>query len=157
LLPLNIPAKHYFFPYGRNAMAETSAGHINRLYLRIQRIYMKAKYFFIVLMTLCSTSLFAQTKTDTVKVWGVCDDCKDKIEKAAIKGGAVTADWNEDSYALVINYNSEKNSALNIEKEIAAVGYDTQDVKASDEAYNKLPKCCQYTRGSDANTGTKQE
>ena len=108
---------------------------------------MKARYLFVLLLMFCCTRLFAQSKTDTVKVWGVCDDCKDKIEKAAVKGGALSADWNEDNYQLVISYN-DQTSAVNIEKEIAAVGYDTQDVKATDEAYKNLPKCCQYKRES---------
>jgi mercuric ion binding protein len=116
---------------------------------------MKAKYFFLTLVTFCSFNLFAQSKTDTVKVWGICEECKGKIETAAKKAGALSADWNEDNYLLVVNYNSDKTSAMNIQKEIAAVGYDTQDVKATDDAYNKLPKCCQYTRGDNA--GTKQE
>jgi len=115
---------------------------------------MKAKYLFMVMMSFCSAALFAQSKTDTVKVWGNCDECKDKIEKAAKNGGAVTADWNMDSYALVINYASDKTSALDIEKSVAAVGYDTQDVKADDAAYKKLPKCCQYKRDGD---GTKKD
>ena len=115
---------------------------------------MKAKYFLIVMMSFCSVTLFAQSKTDTLKVWGNCEECKDKIEKAAKQGGAVSADWNTDTYALVINYAADKTSALDIEKSIAAVGYDTQDVRADDAAYKKLPKCCQYDRKSD---GTKQD
>ncbi len=115
---------------------------------------MKAKYFFLIVISFCSATLFAQTKTDTVKVWGNCDDCKDRIEKAAKKGGAVSADWNLDNYMLVINYNADKTSALDIEKSIAAIGYDTQDVKADDAVYKKLPECCQYKRDGE---GTKQE
>ena len=118
---------------------------------------MKTKYFFSALMIFCSANLFAQSKTDTVKVWGNCDECKDKIETAAKKAGAISADWNEDNYLLVANYNNDKTSGIDIQKEIAAVGYDTQDVKASDDAYNKLPKCCQYKRGAEPNPDTKQE
>jgi hypothetical protein len=118
---------------------------------------MRIKYLFLLLLTFCSASLFAQSKADTVKVWGNCDDCKDRIEKAAVKGGALSADWNEDNYQLVINYKNDQTSALGIEKEIAAIGYDTQDVKATDDAYNKLPKCCQYTRGADAGKATIQQ
>ena len=117
---------------------------------------MKAKYFFLSLFIFCSANLFAQSKTDTVKVWGICDDCKDKIEKAAVKGGALSADWSEDNYQLVISY-SDQTSALNIEKEIAAVGYDTQDVKATDKAYTSLPKCCQYKRSDDAGKSINQQ
>ena len=107
---------------------------------------MKMKYVFLCLLIFCSANLFAATATDTVKVWGNCDECKSKIEKAATKAGALSADWNADNYQLVISYNSDQTSALNIEKEVAAVGYDTQDVKATDDAYKKLPKCCQYER-----------
>jgi len=115
---------------------------------------MKLKYFFIVMMSFCSATLFAQSKTDTVKVWGNCDDCKETIEKAAKEAGAVSADWNMDNYLLVINYAADKTSMLDIEKSVAAVGYDTQDVKADDAAYKKLPKCCRYKREGD---DTKQD
>ena len=107
---------------------------------------MKLKYFLLGVMSFCSASLFAQTKTDTVKVWGNCDECKSKIEKAATKAGASTASWSDETYLLAVNYDETKTSVLDIEKAIAAVGYDTQDVKADDAAYKKLPKCCQYDR-----------
>jgi hypothetical protein len=29
---------------------------------------------------------------------------------------------------------------------VAAAGYDTEDYKASDSAYQKLDECCQYER-----------
>ena len=115
---------------------------------------MKLKYVLLTALSFCSASLFAQTKTDTVKVWGNCEECKNKIEKGAHKGGAVSADWSDETYLLVVNYDASKTSALDIQKEIAAVGYDTQDVKADDAAYKKLPKCCRYDR-KDA--GTKQD
>lgn len=100
----------------------------------------------MMLMVACSSTLFAQTKTDTVKVWGNCEECKGKIEKAAKKAGAASAEWNDETYLLIINYNGDKTSSLAIQKSIASVGYDTQDVKAEDAAYKKLPKCCQYKR-----------
>ena len=107
---------------------------------------------FLCLLIFSSANVFAATTTDTVKVWGNCDECKSKIEKAALKAGAESADWNADNYQLVISYNNEQTSAMNIEKEIAAVGYDTQDVKATDDAYRKLPKCCQYEREAKKET-----
>lgn len=100
----------------------------------------------MIMFCFLSLSMFAQSKTDTVKVWGSCEDCKAKIEKAAKKAGATSADWSDETYLLVVNYNSDKTSSFAIQKSIAAVGYDTQDVKADDAAYKKLPKCCQYKR-----------
>ena len=109
------------------------------------------KYFFVILFNFSSAALFAQAQTDTVKVWGNCEECKSKIEKAATSAGATTANWSDETYLLVVNYDASKTSSLNIQKEIAGVGYDTQDVRAEDAAYKKLPKCCQYDRKPDAN------
>jgi periplasmic mercuric ion binding protein len=95
---------------------------------------------------------FAQTKTETFKVAGECGSCKKKIESAAKKAGASYAAWNIDSKELIIKYNSTSTNTAKIQKAIAAVGYDTPDYKASDDAYNKLDDCCQYER-----TGSKEK
>jgi periplasmic mercuric ion binding protein len=91
---------------------------------------------------------FAQTKTETLKVSGECSSCKKKIESAAKKAGASYAVWDVDSKELTIKYNSTSTDNVKIQKAIAAVGYDTPDFKATEEAYNKLDKCCQYDRAS---------
>ena len=89
---------------------------------------------------------FAQTKTETLKVSGECGSCKKKIETAAKKAGASYAVWDVDSKELTIKYNSTSTNSAKIQKSIATVGYDTPDYKATNEAYNKLDKCCQYER-----------
>lgn len=111
---------------------------------------MKAKYFLLVVMSFCTAGLFAQSKTDSVKVWGNCEECKSKIEKAATTAGATSATWSDETYMLVVQYDAAKTSPLAIQKAVAGVGYDTQDVKADDAAYKKLPKCCQYDRKPEA-------
>lgn len=110
---------------------------------------MKTKHLFLIALCFCAAPLFAQTKTDSVKVWGNCDDCKDKIENAAKLTGVTSAEWNKENLMLVVNYEPGKISVLDIEKSVAGVGYDTQDIKADDAAYKKLPKCCQYKRDGD--------
>lgn len=95
---------------------------------------------------------FAQTKTETLKVSGECSSCKKKIETAAKKAGASYAVWDVDSKDLTIKYNSTSTNTAKIEQAIAAVGYDTPDYKATDEAYKKLDKCCQYDRTAAAET-----
>ncbi len=89
---------------------------------------------------------FAQSKTDTIKVWGNCEMCKSKIEKAAMAAGTESAEWSEKTKQLVVSYDASKTSTLDIQKKIASAGYDTQDVKAAEGAYKKLDKCCQYKR-----------
>ena len=58
----------------------------------------------------------AQTvKTETIKVWGNCGMCKTTIEKSAKKGGAKTAEWNEDSKELKVSYGGNKTSSVKIQ------------------------------------------
>ena len=89
---------------------------------------------------------FAQEKSDKFNVSGECGMCKKKIEKAAKAAGASYASWNADSKIIEVKYNAGSSDKAKIEKAIAAAGYDTQDVKASEEAYNKLDDCCKYDR-----------
>ncbi len=117
---------------------------------------MKVNKFLMLaaVVSFISVSSFAQNKTENINVSGVCGMCKKKIEAAAKSGGAETATWNKDTKVLTITYNSATTNTANIEQKVAGAGYDTQDVKASDEAYKSLEKCCQYSRdGSTTNTG----
>jgi periplasmic mercuric ion binding protein len=91
---------------------------------------------------------FAQTKTEKIKVAGECGMCKTKIEKAAKSAGASYAVWDVDAKELTVKYDSKSADLARIEKSVAAVGYDTQTQKATDEAYNKLHECCKYERTS---------
>ncbi|WP_066402572.1 heavy-metal-associated domain-containing protein [Flavisolibacter tropicus] len=91
----------------------------------------------------------AQTKSATFKVSGECGMCKNKIETAAKNAGASYAQWNVDSKSLTIKYNSKSSNEAKIQEGIAAVGYDTPNYKATDEAYNKLHDCCKYERVGD--------
>jgi periplasmic mercuric ion binding protein len=93
-----------------------------------------------------NTSTAQTAKTETIKVWGNCGMCKTTIEKAAKKGGAKTANWNEDSKELKVTYAVAKTSSAKIQESIAKSGYDTQDFTAVKTAYNNLPGCCKYDR-----------
>ncbi|MGN6617982.1 MAG: heavy-metal-associated domain-containing protein [Ilyomonas sp.] len=111
---------------------------------------MKAQYLMLLVAFLfTSVFSFAQTKTDTIKVYGNCGMCKDRIETAAKDAGATSADWNEETELLVVNYDATATNNKKIQEKIASVGHDTQDVKAPDSVYNKLEKCCQYKRKTD--------
>ena len=94
---------------------------------------------------------FAQTAviTETINVAGNCGMCKNKIEKAAKAGGASIADWNEKTKVLNVSYNSTASSSDNIQKSIAASGYDTQGFKADNKTYSKLMGCCKYDRNTN--------
>ncbi|GIV33743.1 MAG: cation transporter [Chitinophagales bacterium] len=81
------------------------------------------------------------------KVSGNCAMCKARIE-GALKNvdGIYSAAWDVDTKMLHVMYDPEKISEMEIHKRIAAVGHDTEKVKAEEKVYNALPGCCQYTR-----------
>jgi periplasmic mercuric ion binding protein len=91
-------------------------------------------------------SKMASTKTVTIKVWGNCEMCKDRIEKAAKVDGVIKASWNMKTKALTLVYNPSKVTSDDIQKRIAAVGHDTEKYKATSKAYSSLPSCCRYDR-----------
>ena len=104
---------------------------------------------------LFSTVSFAQDKTEKIKVDGECGMCKSKIEKAAKAAGASVASWDVDAKELTVTYASAASNTAKIEQAIAAVGYDTKNVKATDEAYSKLHSCCKYERTAAASPDAK--
>lgn len=85
-------------------------------------------------------------KTDTLMVFGNCSQCKDRIENALKGMGIAKADWNVESKILTVSYDSLRFSVPKIENKLASVGHDTKAMKATNEAYNKLPSCCKYER-----------
>lgn len=107
-----------------------------------------------------SVLTFAQapsTRTETIKVSGKCEMCKSKIEKAAKIDGVSKAEWNTDSKVLTLAYNPSKVTSDAVQKNIAAVGYDTEKFKATDAVYKSLPSCCQYDRNGSASKGTSED
>ena len=86
-------------------------------------------------------------KTETFKVYGNCDMCKETIEGALKKkDGIAKKEWNTKTKMITVSYDPSKITLAQIKQKIADAGYDTDDVHAKDEAYNSLHKCCQYDR-----------
>ena len=106
----------------------------------------KIKFLLLAAFTLVSVAAWAHDKTDTVKVYGNCEMCKERIEKAAQIEGVKKAEWNMDTKMLVVTYDGHKLKLEDIEKSIAAVGHDTEKFSAETSVYKKLPGCCKYER-----------
>ena len=67
------------------------------------------------------------------KVWGNCDMCKSKIEKAAESvDGVTSAKWNVSSKKITVKFDSDQAKLDEIEEAIVAVGYDIENKKATD-------------------------
>ncbi len=80
-------------------------------------------------------------------VSGNCDLCKDRIEKAAKSvDGVKSANWDEKSEQLHLEYDEMETDPMKIQAAIAKAGHDTDMVKADDKTYNALPECCKYRK-----------
>lgn len=110
------------------------------------------KFFSLsIIAMIFSLSVTAQnqpmsTKTESFKVEGKCGMCKARIEKAAKIEGVTKAEWDADKQLLTVTYMPDMVKIDDIQKKVAAVGHDTEKVKADDKTYNKLPGCCKYRK-----------
>lgn len=104
------------------------------------------KFLLMAAFAMFSVAASAQEKTDSLKVYGNCEMCKDRIEKSAKLEGVQKADWNADTKMLIVTYNADKVKLEDIQKNIASVGHDTDKFSAEASVYKKLPGCCKYER-----------
>ncbi len=109
---------------------------------------MKTKVLSLVTLIMFGVvAVFAGNKVEKVKVYGNCDLCKSRIEKAAkAVEGVATANWDKKTKMMDLAYDDSKTDVHKVEMAIANAGHDTEMHKSTDEAYNKLPGCCQYDR-----------
>jgi periplasmic mercuric ion binding protein len=110
------------------------------------------KNIILILALTFSLAISAQEKKNknakyNIEVNGNCDQCKKRIEKAAYSvSGVKSAVWHIDDHQLHLIVNEEKTSLAEVEKAVAKVGHDTDNVKATDDAYENLHHCCKYER-----------
>jgi copper chaperone CopZ len=98
--------------------------------------------FFLIGVTLSAQNKNAKA---IIEVDGVCLMCKDRIEKASIKTkGVKSAVWNLETHELSLIYDERKTNLIQIQEGIAAVGHDTIEIIATDEAYASVHPCCKY-------------
>ncbi|MDP6908511.1 MAG: heavy metal-associated domain-containing protein [Flavobacteriales bacterium] len=98
-----------------------------------------------LVVTLSTTSVFAQKNVETVEIQtsAVCDMCKETIEKQlAFTKGVTSAELNLETFVVTVSFKKNKTSVEEIRKAINAVGYDADESPAPKEAYDKLHGCC---------------
>jgi mercuric ion binding protein len=117
---------------------------------------MKTTHLFlsIIAIFIFAASASAQPKNvkATIKVYGNCTMCKKRIETALDTKGIKQAMWDPKTKELQVVYVPGRITELEIHQIVAAVGHDTDKVKATDEAYAELPFCCLY-RDHDHSVG----
>lgn len=105
-----------------------------------------------VVVVFAGFSIQAQEKLNknakyAIEVNGNCETCQSIIQKAAFSvSGVKSANWSIETHELSLILNEKTTTILAIKTAIARAGYDTDEVKALPESYDKLPGCCQYER-----------
>lgn len=98
-------------------------------------------------MMILTTVSFAQEKNKKMSfdVDGKCEMCKVRIEKAALGvKGVKYALWDIPSHELSLIIDERKTDPMKIKTALVAVGHDTKELKATDEAYDSVHPCCKY-------------
>ena len=108
------------------------------------------KSLFLAAILAASLSAFAgraktANKTETFAVNGACGMCEVTIEKAAKLPSVAKAEWDVEAKTLTVTYNPQKVTVQDIQRSVAAKGYDTELYTAPDAAYKALHECCQYS------------
>ncbi|MEO0570279.1 MAG: heavy-metal-associated domain-containing protein [Bacteroidota bacterium] len=100
---------------------------------------------------------FAQDKNKKMAfdVEGVCEMCKMRIEKAVLGvPGVKFASWDIPTHELSLVVDERKTNAMVIKSALVSAGHDTKELKATQEAYDKIHPCCKY-REDDTDHGEK--
>lgn len=106
------------------------------------------KYLMLIvgLFFLTHSAQSQQKKPVTIKILTPtvqCEMCKERIEDyLSEEEGILKTVVNFKQKYVTVTYLTDRTNLENIKAAIANAGYDAEDVKASPEAYNKLPKCC---------------
>ena len=111
------------------------------------------KYLLILFATcLFGTTMAAQQKTvqtAVIKTAIYCDHCKhcetcgDKFNRVLLKEkGVQMVVLDEKAMTIKVTYNAKKTNLQTIKQAISKLGYDADEVKAQDVAYEKLDDCC---------------
>ena len=103
------------------------------------------KILVLALALLLPATLMAAEQTVSMTVSGNCGSCRKKIVKAAEKvDGVQEAEWNKKTKVFTATFDDVVTSKKSITMAILAAGYDVEDQKGDDKAYDNLPGCCQY-------------
>ena len=73
----------------------------------------------------------------------VCESCVSRVEKALKNiDGVIEYKVDLDGKSATITYDTDKTNVAALETAITAAGYDANDKKADEKAYDRLPGCC---------------
>ncbi len=102
----------------------------------------------IILFSVLTVNAWAQKETVSILTSAACYEgpcCKDRIEEEMQFTRGVTAvDLDIESSILTVTFKIKKTDADKLRKAISSIGYNADNVKASQKAHDNLPECCQH-------------
>ena len=88
-------------------------------------------------------------QTVSFRVYGVCGECKERIESTAMDvKGVKKAEWDVRTDTLVL-VGSSKMDAQKVALALAKAGHKSDYAAADPKGYTNLPGCCQYDSGAE--------
>ena len=95
------------------------------------------------------SAIAQQKKPITVKISTPtvqCEECKKRIEDyMKVEEGVTKINVDFKNKVTTVTYLADRTNIENIKTGIANAGYDADDVKANEDSYKRLPKCCKRT------------
>ena len=99
------------------------------------------------IITLSFTYSGGKKERASFKVYGECGMCEKRIETAINElDGVLWADWEIETMELTVKYDPSIITLKKIKQKAAEVGHDSDDVRATEKAYESLHACCKYER-----------
>jgi len=110
--------------------------------------HLKSFFTAVLLIAFISVGLNAAVKpkgeTVTIQTSAICESCKKRIETTlSSTTGIESVNLNLKDKKLKVKYDPTEITPLQIRSIISNTGYDADDMKKNEEAFNKLPHCCQ--------------
>ena len=95
-----------------------------------------------------------KNKKLSMEVDGKCEMCKMRIEKAALGvKGVKYALWDIPTHELSLIIDERKTDPMAVKTALVAVGHDTKELKATQEAYDAVHPCCKYREDDTDDSG----
>jgi copper chaperone CopZ len=102
----------------------------------------------IVLFSILTVNAWAQKETVNILTSAPCVGmlcCKEKIEEEMQFTRGVTAvDLEIETGIVTVTFKTKKTDTDKLKKVISLLGYNADDIKANEQAHDKLPSCCQH-------------
>lgn len=112
-----------------------------------EKIIISFTIFILISLQIHAQKTDNNVDTTWFQVSGVCNMCKARIENAVLIKGVKYAEWEKESQLLTVIYKTGKVSQEELEQAVTEAGHDTENYKANEETYEKLPDCCAYRDG----------